>query len=566
MKSRNIHGTRSAYSYPLLIKQLLLTPIHYAPDREIVYRDLARHRYRDFYGRINRLASGLASLGVGHEDTVAVLDWDSNRYLECFFAIPMMGAVLHTVNVRLSPEQILFTMNHAEDTVVLVHEEFLPLLESIADRLERVRLFVLLKDREESPSTTLDVAAEYEEMVGRAEDSFDFPDFDEDRQATIFYTTGTTGDPKGVCFSHRQLVLHTLSVGLATASYTAPGRFQSGDVYMPITPMFHVHAWGFPYLATLIGAKQVYPGRYDPDTILELIQREKVTFSHCVPTILHMILNSPKAGETDLRRWKVNTGGMALPRGLARQALEMGIEIFHGYGLSESCPILTLSNLKPHMMEWDMERQLDFRTKTGFPLPLVDLDIRDEAGNPLPRDGESQGEITVRTPWLTQGYFKSPERSEELWRGGRLHTGDVANIDPEGYVRITDRLKDAIKSGGEWISSLELESLLSRHPAVSEVAVVGAPDHKWGERPCALVVLTDESGDTVSPEHLRSFLKQFVDQGRISKWAVPDEFRIVDRIPKTSVGKIDKKLIRKDLVAIGEANDEKRKSRGGNES
>jgi fatty-acyl-CoA synthase len=456
-----------------------------------------------------------------------------------------MGAILHTVNVRLSPDQILFTMNHAEDTVVLVNDEFLPMLESIADRLTTVRSYVLIKDAADSPQTSLPLSGEYEELLAQAEPSFAFPDFDENTQATTFYTTGTTGDPKGVCFSHRQLVLHTLGVAVAVASLTAPGRLQSGDVYMPITPMFHVHAWGFPYVATLIGAKQVYPGRYMPEQILRLIDREKVTFSHCVPTVLHMIVEHPLAAEVDLRGWKVNTGGMALPRGLAKKVLDMGIEVYHGYGMSETCPILTLANLKPHMMDWDQEEQLDYRTKTGFPLPLVDLMIADPEGNPVPRDGKSVGEIVVRSPWCTQGYFKSPEKSDELWSGGRLHTGDIAHMDEQGYVQITDRLKDVIKTGGEWISSIELESLLSRHESVFEAAVVGVPDEKWGERPSALIVLVPEWQGKVTPEDLKAFLGQFVSQGLISKWAIPDTFTFVHDIPRTSVGKINKKVIRK---------------------
>ncbi len=547
---RKISKAPSAYSYPLLIKQLLLTPILYAPDQEIVYQDKVRLTYREFYKRIHRLASGLKSLGVKPGDTVAVLDWDSHRYLECFFAVPMMGAILHTVNVRLSPEQILFTMKHAEDDVVLAHGDFIPMLEEIAGRLQTVHSYVLIEDGKDAPSTSLPISSEYEKLLLGADENFDFPDFDENAQATTFYTTGTTGDPKGVYFSHRQLVLHTLAVSVATAGLTAPGRFQSGDVYMPITPMFHVHAWGFPYVATLLGAKQVYPGRFVPERILELIKREKVTFSHCVATILHMLINHPLAKEMDLRSLKVNTGGMALPRGLAKTALEMGIELFHGYGMSETCPILTLANMKPHMMDWDMERQLDVRTKTGFPIPLVDLKITDQDGAFLPMDGGSQGEITVRTPWCTQGYFKNQDKSEELWQGGRLHTGDVADMDPEGYVQIKDRLKDAIKTGGEWISSLELESLLSRHEAVSESAIVGAPDEKWGERPVALVILNPDFNDKVSEDDLRAFMMEFVKQSIISKWAVPDRFHIVEEIPKTSVGKLNKKMIRENMQKI----------------
>jgi fatty-acyl-CoA synthase len=545
---RKIDKTASAYSYPLLIKQLLHTPVIYAPDQEIVYRDQMRFSYRELYKRINRLASALYSLGVGPGVTVAVLDWDSHRYLECFFAVPMMGAILHTVNVRLPADQMLYTMNHAEDDVVLVHEDFLPVLDSISGQLTNVKKYVLLKDGEGKPATSLPIAAEYEEMLAQADDSFDFPEFDEDTQATMFYTTGTTGDPKGVYFSHRQLVLHTLACVVSAAGYTSPGRFQSGDVYMPITPMFHVHAWGFPYVATLIGAKHVYPGRYEPAMLLKLLATEKVTFSHCVPTILHMILTSPAAKDIDLSGWKVVIGGAALPKGLAKAAMERGIDIYAGYGMSETCPVLTIANFKPDMMKWDLERQLDIRIKTGMPIPLVNLKIADIAGGEtLPMDGTTAGEIMVRAPWLTQGYFKDPQRSEELWDGGWLHTGDIAHMDQAGYVQITDRLKDVIKTGGEWISSLHLESLISQHQAVSEVAVVGVPDEKWGERPMAMVVPKTDFAGAITADELRNFMQKFVDEGQVSKWGIPDSFIMVEQIPKTSVGKIDKKLIKKGM-------------------
>ncbi|MGO9572327.1 MAG: fatty acid--CoA ligase [Desulfomonilaceae bacterium] len=548
-KVRKIERTASAYDYPLIIKQLLHTPILYAPEQEVVYRDTLRYTYRDLYKRINRLGSALSSVGVGPGDTVAVLDWDSHRYLECFFAIPMMGAIIHTVNIRLSTEQILYTMNHAEDDIVLVHEDFLPILESISGQLTTVKKYILLKEGAEKPVSSLPIAAEYEEMLAQASDSFNFPEFDEDTQASTFYTTGTTGDPKGVYYSHRQLVLHTLGTAVAVSGYTAPGRFQSGDVYMPITPLFHVHAWGFPFIATLMGAKSVYPGRYEPATLLKLIQREKVTFSHCVPTILHMLLSHPAAKEVDLRAWKVIIGGSALPRGLAKLAMDCGIEVYTGYGMSETCPVLTLANLKPYMMEWDRERQLDIRTKTGLPIPLVNLRVADvSTGENVPYDGKTTGEIVVRSPWLTQGYTKEPTKSEDLWAGGWLHTGDVANIDKNGYLQITDRLKDVIKTGGEWISSLHLESLISQHDAVSEVAVVGVPDEKWGERPLAMVVPKPERAGSLSAAELRAFLEKYVHEGLLSKWGIPDTFMMVDQIPKTSVGKIDKKVIKKGVA------------------
>jgi fatty-acyl-CoA synthase len=259
-----------------------------------------------------------------------------------------------------------------------------------------------------------------------------------------------------------------------------------------------------------------------------------------------MILSDPAAQSMDFRGWKINTGGMALPRGLAKRVMDAGIDIFHGYGMSETCPILTLANLKPHMMEWGTEEQLDYRTKTGFPLPLVDMKLLDERGRTVPCDGKTQGEITVRTPWCTTGYHKSREASEELWQGGRLHTGDIAVMDPEGYVLIADRIKDVIKTGGEWVSSLTLESLLSQHAAVSEVAVVGKAHEKWGERPIALIVLRDGC-EPPTHEDFARFLLAFVEQGVISKWAMPDEYRFVDQIPRTSVGKINKMRIRSEI-------------------
>jgi fatty-acyl-CoA synthase len=544
-KPRLIQRTPSAYSYPLLIKNLLITPILYAPDQEIVYRDKLRMTYTDLYQRINRLASALTDLGVGPDDTIGVMDWDSHRYLECFFAIPMMGSVLHTVNVRLSAEQIIYTVNHAEDTVLLVNEEFAPLVESIKDQLKTVKTIILMKDSDEGPKSSLNFAGEYEELLAKASPDFEFPDFDENTMATLFYTTGTTGDPKGVYYSHRQLVLHTFDMSMALSGFSSIVRFQSADVYMPITPMFHVHAWGIPYLATLLGCKQVYPGRYEPALLLKLLLSEKVTFSHCVPTILHMLVSSPVAKQVDLSNWKVVIGGSALPKGLAKAAMDLGIEIIAAYGMSETCPLLTAANLKPKMAAWSLDDKIDIITKTGLPTPLVNLKVVDSQGKEVPHDGITTGEIVVRTPWLTQGYFKSPEKSEELWKDGWLHTGDVANIDPEGYVKITDRFKDVIKTGGEWISSLELESLISQHPSISEVAVIGVPDDKWGERPVALVV--QKTDHTFSEDVLRAYMQGIADKGAISKWAIPDRFFLVQEIPKTSVGKLNKKVIRQQV-------------------
>ena len=546
MSASIIQHTPSAYDYPLLIKHLLHTPLATAPDQEIVYRDRSRYTYRMLRERIGRLASGLAGLGVKPGDTVAVMDWDSHRYLECYFAIPMMGAVLEMINIRLSPEQILYTLNHAKADVILCLTDFLPILAAIKDNLETVKTFVLLRDgggAAEHPRSLMTFAAEYEDLLVRSAEDFDFPDFDENTRATTFYTTGTTGNPKGVYFSHRQLVLHTLAVLGSIASTPEHQRFHRGDVYMPITPMFHVHAWGVPHVATAMGIKQVYPGRYLPDTLLALIQQEHVTFSHCVPTILHMMLTSPASQNVDLYGWKVVIGGSALPKGLAKLALDRGIDIFGGYGMSETCPILSLAQLKPNMIELDTDKEIEYRTRAGVPIQLVDLRIVDEHMQDVPHDGKTSGEVVARAPWLTQGYLNDPTNSEELWLGGYLHTKDIGTIDPQGYLLITDRIKDVVKSGGEWISSLAIEDIISQYPGVSEVAVIGIPDEKWGERPLALVVLKQESVGVVTDLHVRAHVKEWAERGVISKWAVPD-VQFVDYLDKTSVGKLDKKVMR----------------------
>jgi len=545
MALRHVPSTPSAYNYQLLIKHLLRTPLTYAPDQEIVYRDRIRYTYTEFGRRVARLANALTGLGVGQGDTVAIMDWDSHRYLECFFAVPMMGAVLHTVNVRLSKEQLVYTINHAEDDIILVNEEFLPLLAGVKDQLATVKKLVLISDSGVAPQTTLTFAAEYEAMLETQQDSYDFPDFEEDTMATTFYTTGTTGLPKGVYFSHRQLVLHTYGLIPTLCAIRSQATIGSDDTYMPMTPMFHVHAWGMPYLMTLLGARQVYPGRYEPEMLLRLIAAERVTFSHCVPTIMNMLLASPSIRQMDLKDLKIVIGGSAMSAGLCRSAMELGINIFTGYGMSETCPVLSLANLKPDMLGCDRETEIRIRCRTGLPISNAMINVIDEEGKPLPHDGLSTGEIVVRAPWLTQGYLKDTEKSEQLWENGWLHTGDIGFIDPNGYLQVTDRLKDVIKTGGEWVSSLTLEDIVSNHPAVAEAAVIGVRDDKWGERPLALVVLKAEYRDKVTADELRSFISDYAEKGAIPRYGVPDRIVITDAIAKTSVGKLNKKELRK---------------------
>ncbi|MDD3343159.1 MAG: fatty acid--CoA ligase [Sulfurospirillaceae bacterium] len=534
-------STNNAYDYQLLIKHIFNTPIVYNPDQEIVYRGEKRFSYAEFKKRVQRLANLLTDLGVKAGDTVAVMDYDSHRYLECYFAIPMIGAILHTINIRLSPEQILFTIEHAEDDVILVHHDFLPILEQIKGRLD-IETFIAFSEDGVLPHTTIPLQGEYEALLAKSHDVFNFPDFNENTRATTFYTTGTTGLPKGVYFSHRQLVLHTLGSLSTLASAPKQGNFNQGDVYMPITPMFHVHAWGLPYVATFLGVKQVYPGKYVPDLLLELIDTEKVTFSHCVPTIMHMLFNSPKINSIDLSHWKVIIGGAALPKAMCEEGLRRGIDLFTGYGMSETCPILSLAQLTPEMLACNPKEQSEVRVKTGRPMGLVEMQIVDETMQLVANDGESTGEIVVRSPWLTEGYFKDTKNSEHLWHGGYLHTGDMAYRDAKGYLKITDRCNDMIKVGGEWISSLELEDILNQHASVKEVAVIGISDEKWGERPLALVIV--DSLKPTTEKELLLHAKEFIKKGIMARESMLMKILFVENITKTSVGKINKKELR----------------------
>ena len=533
------------YAFPLLIKQLLVTPIAQRSRKEIVYRDSVRFGYPTLVERISRLGSALARLGVGPGSTVAVLDWDTHRYLECYFAIPMLGATLMKANVRLSPEQIAYTVDHSEADTVLVNVDFLPLIQQIRQQLPHVKRFIGLSDDGQVPAAGLEWAGEYEALLTSGDPDHPFPDFDENTRATLYYTTGTTGAPKGVSFSHRQLVLHCLTV-LATVSQAGEnGRFSRNDVYMPLTPMFHAHAWGYPYIATLCGWKQVYPGRYEPSMLIKLVKDEGVTYSHCVPTVLNMVLSAPEAQDMDFGGWKVLIGGSALSRALCRTALARHIDIYSGYGMSESCPLLTLAQIKTDAVEGldeRDEREIDVRLSAGMPILLAQVRVVGADMKPVPVDGSSVGEVVVRAPYLTQGYLKSPEAGAALWQGGWMHTGDIARFDEDGYLHLVDRQKDVIKSGGEWISSIALENLIGQHPAVREVAVIGVVDARWGERPLALVVCHDKGG--LDAPTLRQHMRAQADAGAISPYAVPERYLFVDELAKTSVGKLDKKRLR----------------------
>jgi len=538
--SDQIWRTDSAYDYQLTIKNLFMTPIADNPEQEITYRGQFRMTYTTFRERVRRLAAALIDLGVKPGDTVGVLDWDSHRYLECFYAIPMIGAVLHTVNVRLSPEQLVYTIDHAEDSLLLINAEFLPLVEHIKGRIDTVTQIVLLTD-DGGADTPLAFVGEYEALLAAAEPLAEFPELDENTRATTFYSTGTTGLPKGVSFTHRQIVLHVLSCTATICSARAANLSRS-DVYMPLTPMFHVHAWGIPYIATMLGLKQVYPGKYVPDVLLRLLASEGVTYSHCVPSILHMLVANPAAAGVDLSHWKVIIGGAALPKSIALAALKRGIDVVVGYGLSETCPVLTISDLSSEQCALPPEEQAPLRTRTGTPIALVDLRIVDEQGAGVAHDDRATGEIVARAPWLTQSYHKDRANSEKLWEGGWLHTQDIAAWDVHHSVRITDRAKDIIKVGGEWLSSLELEDILVAHEGVADAAVIGRPDDKWGEIPLGLVVA--KPGVELLEADVYAHVKSFIKTGVLPREAVLTAVQVVEVIDRNGLGKINKVALR----------------------
>ena len=542
------HSAPSAYDYPLLIKQLLNRAKTVSQDQEIVYSDKKRFTYADFFKRINQLANVLANLNLDAGDVIAVMDWDSHRYLESYFAIPMSEYILQTVNIRLSPEKVLYTINHAKPKVLMLNSEFAPLVKDYQFENSSIEHIIWLDDNGATYEGVFGgnqnrVVGEYEALVEAADDTFDFPDFDENTIATTFYTSGTTGDPKGVFFSHRQLVLHSMAEAATLGMLPDKQGVSYGDVYMPMTPMFHVHAWGFPFTATMVGLKQVYPGRYAPDTLLDLIINEKVSITHCVPTILQMVLKEAQDRGKSFGGLKMIIGGSRLTEGLAKAALAQDIEVYTGYGMSETAPLIGLTEFSINEPEMTADEDIARRCMSGKPVMMVDAQVWDQESNSVGTGKENTGELVLRAPWLTQSYFKNNDAGTELWENGYMHTQDIAYIGKDGYFKVTDRLKDVIKSGGEWISSLEIETILSLHPAVADVSVIGVPDKKWGERPVALIVLKPSHQDTTADDIL-AIAEQAVSKGIIPKYGVPSEVKFVDDLPKTSVGKHDKKVMR----------------------
>jgi fatty-acyl-CoA synthase len=520
--------------FQLTLPTLLRRAETYFGDKEIVTRlpDKSFHRYTyaDFGRRVRALAVALQALGLERGDRVATLCWNHYQHLEAYFGIPSAGFVLHTLNLRLHPKDLSHVAGHAGDRAVIVDASLVPLLEQFRDETAIEHVFV--------------VENGYEELLASADpDTYDDPRLDELEAAAMCYTSGTTGPPKGVLYSHRSTVLHTL--GVAAGNPLGLGISEE-DTILPVVPMFHANAWGYPYIATMLGAKQVYPGPHlDAESLLDDFVREGVTWTAGVPTIwLGMLqLLDEQADRWDLSRMKgMLVGGSAAPRAMIAGFKERhGLVVCHGWGMTETSPVATVAALPGELHEADEETQFDYIAMQGLPLPLVELRARDAMDNEVPWDGETMGELEVRGPWVAGSYYGAADQTDRWTEDGWFKTGDIVSIDPRGYVKIQDRSKDVIKSGGEWISSVALENQLMAHPAVAEAAVIAMPDEKWQERPLAVVVLRE--GKAATPEELCEFLApHFV------KWWLPDRFEFVPEIPKTAVGKFRKTALREQFA------------------
>ena len=539
-----------ALGYSLVIKSIYDRALDVFPDMEIVSRTakrIERFRFVETAERMRRLAGALSSMGVGRLDVVATLDWSTHWHYEVYFAIPMMGAVMHTVNIRFSPTEIVHVMNNAEDKVAIVHRDFIPLIEAVAGHLKKLE-HIIVVDSDEVPSKIAGLPAHhYEDLIKEHGSGYEWPeDLDENLPAAMCHTGGTTGLPKGAYHTHRMLVVHSMAMALHLATF-GPTRLGGEDVALYIVPMFHVYSWGLPYSATMIGIKQVFPNRLDVKVLLELIDKEGVTFAGGVPTILYMILTHPESEKYRLEGLKFITGGAALPEGLAYLAVKRGIRIVGGYGLTETAPAVALGEVSHRRAKGRSEEELVRMRleRSGYPVPLMKIMVADENMNPVPKDGKTMGEVMLRSPWITPEYYKDPEKTEKAWRGGWFHTGDIAVWFEDGSILIHDRAKDLIKSGGEWISSLKLENAISTHPGVGEVAVIPTRHPKWQERPIALIAPRSGWEGRLRPEDIIDHLRRnFVEKGLIPKWWLPDKVVIMESLPKTSLGKINKRLLR----------------------
>jgi fatty-acyl-CoA synthase len=488
-----------------------------------------RGTYAEVAARADLLASALARLGIKSGDRVGTFMWNSQEHLEAYFAVPAMGAVLHTLNIRLFPEQLTYVINHAEDRVIIVDDSLVPVLARVAGDLQTIEHFIVVGAGDATP---LGEVLRYHDVLAAESPGFDWPEIDERSAAAMCYTSGTTGNPKGVAYSHRSSFLHALAVTSAGAM-----ALTDTDRVLAIVPMFHANAWGLPYAAFLGGSSLLMPGKFlQAEPLTTMIRDERATFSGAVPTIWADILRYGEEHEIDLSTIRmVICGGSAVPRSLMeRFEQRYGMRIIQAWGMTETSPLAAVAHV-PAGVELGTDEEMEWRVKTGRVMGGVELRIVDDAGTELPWDGEAVGEIEVRGPWITGEYYGDP--APEKFHDGWLRTGDVGSVSPTGYVQITDRAKDVIKSGGEWISSVELENLLMAHPDVVEASVVGIPDPRWDERPLACVVR--RAGSDTGAGELAAFLAD-----KLAKWQVPEYWAFIDEVPKTSVGKFDKKVLR----------------------
>jgi fatty-acyl-CoA synthase len=525
--------------FPLVLPVLLERAGKLFPQTEIVSRrpdrSIVRTCYGQIYQRARRLAAALTDLGLQSGDRVASLMWNHSSHLEAFWGVPCAGGILHTLNLRLHAHEIAAIANHARDRFLIVDDVLLPLYDKFAEHIKFERVIVVPYGFASVPEGYLN----YEQLLADANDDFHYPTMEENQGAAMCFTSGTTGNSKGVIYSHRAIVLHSFASGLEEAF-----GLSHWDTIFPIVPMFHANAWGIPFSATMLGARQILPGPHlDPESLLDLLSTENVNKACGVPTIWNAILG---ALEKEPTRWKLNPsilamcGGSAPPLDMIKRLDRFGIHIKHLWGMTETTPIGSTSDLKKHMADWSAEKQYEVRAKQGWPAPFVEARIMTENGE-AQCDGKTSGELEVRGPWVAGSYFEADDQAHRWTADGWFRTGDIATIDDEGYLKLVDRAKDMVKSGGEWISSVDLENALMGHPAVKEACVVGVPHPKWVERPIAVVVLKD--GTNAMPHELRDFLAQ-----SFAKWQLPDAFVFLEAIPRTSVGKFKKMALREQFA------------------